>query len=387
MSDAPFDREIINVRERPLSSDINQVESYAQQRLLEWIFHAGLKRGLGASDVTTGMETGLLGDSFKVREQDPVALAVDITKGIGLIRDDSALDSDIGGIVNVNDLARLKPVVLEADQAVTLDPADGTFDRIDIIEIAPDRRYIDATSRDILDPVTGLFGSTPVDKTLTYTLDGRVGSAGALGINYIAGTPSGSPAVPATTAGYVKIAQILVPTSAADVDGLEISDFRPILPFPYSSFDVLGEIVLDNDFTSVTSSKISAPPGVSAGFEIGATGDGSNVVFWVFLGDASLWEKFSTAKVGTRIIGGLPVESRVLASSGPATADIGISGGEQSIFNSAAFHPGAVKLGLASTAWRETFQIVERNGSGTIVSPSVAGGDNKITVRFHFQRV
>lgn len=228
MANNPFDRTVINPRERPLSQDINQAQSehdYTLRAFLQQLFSVR-NAALIDSSVPT---TGFVGDSYKVRVSSPAALSVQVSAGYGFRYDPSDLPTDIGGALALDDRSAYKPLVLLAPQTIAVPAADPVNARIDIVEVAQDRRAQDPASRDILDPTTGVFTPNLVNKILAFNQDGRTSVNGAAKINYKTGTPAGSPVAPAVTAGYTKIAEVDVPALATAVNLGQIRDLRTIL--------------------------------------------------------------------------------------------------------------------------------------------------------------
>lgn len=263
MANNPLDQEIINVRERPLSNDINLVGSYASQSM-RFIMRHLFSRRTSIADALSSPTTGFIGDGFWVRESAPAALTVTLRPGLGWLDVPGDVPIDIDGVSGLNDLERYKPAVLSAAQTLTIAVADPVNPRIDIVEIKLDRRRADSTSRDVLNPATGVFAPDTVEKTLEFSLDGRTGNvttpvASTAGISVVAGTPGAVPVAPPTTAGYVKIAEILVDALAATITENRIIDYRDLLYGP------MGHIVGVRTFTDIGAntsslSALQAPP-------------------------------------------------------------------------------------------------------------------------------
>lgn len=226
MANLPFDRTILNVRERALSSDINQAESQLDYSLRFALQHLFAK--------PAGFSTGFLGAAYKAVPNSPAGMSVLVSAGLGLANSPADVPSAIGGIVGLDDLCAIKPLVLNAPQTFAV-PANGSGNpRIDIIEVKVDRRAENPTSRLIYNAGTGAFDPTSVNKTLAFSHDGRLGTvadpaSSTAGLSYKTGTPAGVPVAPATTAGYVKIAEINVAAGATSITASEIVDRRPLL--------------------------------------------------------------------------------------------------------------------------------------------------------------
>jgi hypothetical protein len=224
MANDPFNREIYNVRERPLSTDNNYMQTFSDRSLRDFI------RALLAPTPST-VVTGFLNQSFKVIQSGP-SMNVIIQPGLGFIDAAGDVPTVIGGVTGLDDPASLKPLPLSAAQTIAIDAAHATLDRIDIIEVNYDRRAQDPTSRDILNPATGVFAPGLVNKVLAWYLDGRTGRVvtpadSTTGIGYKVGVAAGSPSAPPTTAGYVKIAEIYVTAAHTSIVTGDITDTRP----------------------------------------------------------------------------------------------------------------------------------------------------------------
>lgn len=239
MPDEAFSRVVINPRERPLSSDINQLQSEEARTLREVLRAIYLRHALAADTVNSSFQpvSGFLGDGFFAVAGG--ALTHTLKAGIGFIFDSGLTASDIGGVSKVDDRNPYYPVYLSTDQNITSPAAPGIgLERVDIIEVTLDRRLQDNSSRDVLNSGTGIFDPTLELKTLAFAMDGRTGvvtspSNSTTGISLKAGTPqaagtySANPAtgVPTTSPGYVRIAVILVTNAGAVVQG-DVRDER-----------------------------------------------------------------------------------------------------------------------------------------------------------------
>ena len=297
MADKPFDREVINQRERPLSSDINTGWSYGDKALRYLIDVAHRWQSVNSAD-PTGLTplSGFIGDSFRVLPQSPAAMEVRITDGLGFLVDAAQNATDIGsgltpGVLGVDDDQRMHPLPLSAEQTISVPAADPVNDRIDIVEVKLDRRLQDPTSRQVLDPSTGLFSALSVNKTLAFDLAGRTGvntggGNSTTGIAYKTGTPAGAPVAPATSAGYVKIAEVLVDAASTTVPQNKIKDVRPIL-----APDGVRRISLRASAPSSLNAQpdvldVIGPPGIRA-CVLFVSGGAQVTQWWIFGGDLS----------------------------------------------------------------------------------------------------
>ncbi len=229
MSNNPFDRTIINPREKPLSEDVN-------------IYLAQLDRALrffakSLFSTTTGSPvSGFSQGGFRAVESGPQAMSVELKAGLGFQDLPGDTPTDIDGILGLNDLESYKPLVLTADLTIPVPTAPtAPNSRIDIIEVRADRLTTDNQSRQVFDNAANAFAATPVDKTLEFLLDGtKLGtvvspadSTAAVSLKQgVAGTPG---VAPAATSGYIKIAEIFVDGDVVLIEQADITDFRPQL--------------------------------------------------------------------------------------------------------------------------------------------------------------
>ena len=265
MADRVFDRTIINPLEKPLSSDINQIQSQQDRtlrRILERLFSSAIS---GTNDRAYGSRSGFLGDSFKVRPTSPTGMNVLVTRGVGFIYNPSDEPVAIGGILGLDDRSGYKPLMLEADQTIAVPPNTSGATRYDIIEVCYSRRAENNSSRMILDPIAQQFSSAGVNKTLAVANDGRIGQVASpanstADISYKTGGSS-SAARPAVTAGYVKIADVVVVNGATHITPNCIGQERSILT-PDNHMHVRGKITINVADGTATALSYDAPPGV-----------------------------------------------------------------------------------------------------------------------------
>lgn len=282
MADEAFSRTVINARERPLSSDINQLQSEESRTLREALRALFLPHNALANEVNSSFQpvSGFLGDGFFVAAGG--ALTHTMRAGLGLIYDAGSPANDIGAVSKVDDRNPYYPVYLSAPQVISSPAAPGVgLERLDIIEVALDRRLQDSSSRDVLDTGTGVFTPTLVLKTLAYALDGRTGvvnspASSTTGIGLKAGTTQsagtfagsgGVTGIPATTAGYTRVAVILVTNTGAVVQG-DVRDDRVLLaPNGVHNLGV-GIVQVPGSPNDVIT--LNVPPTWPAGFRIAA---------------------------------------------------------------------------------------------------------------------
>ena len=266
MADQSFDRTILNVREKPFSSDINQAESQAD-RGLRW-----MARVMGSYRPATGLASAgsvpgsaFVGDGLQVNAENPATMNVVLGAGLGFQDDPASVPADIGGIIGLSDLERWKPLPLTAAKTLPIPAADPGNPRIDIVEVQYLRAVGNPQSREILDIGTGIFTSGLVDKTLGFSLDSVVPSInGASAINYKTGVAAGVPVAPAFTAGYIKLAEIVFEAAAVSVSALKVKDKR--LVYAPNGVHKVGVTCTVNPTTGlfVGTPSVNAPPGFLA---------------------------------------------------------------------------------------------------------------------------
>jgi hypothetical protein len=288
MANEPFDRTIINVRERPLSSDINQAESQLDRGLREVCYRLFAHRSGLYQDWLGTMTAGFVGDSFLV-SADGSTMNVYLSAGVGFQYNAADAASSIGGVVGLDDLSPLKPLLLAAQKTVAVPASDPVNERIDIVEVKYNRASGNPLSRDVLNTGTGAFVSTLVNKTLTFALDNAgVSYDGTAPINYKVGTPAGSPVAPSVTAGYVKIAEVRVPAASAAVFPNRVSDYRQLaVPDGVVRASMRFSLTVATGAIDTSDVLIAAPPGVKMAVMQGTFGAMNAGIVYVWGG--RLW--------------------------------------------------------------------------------------------------
>lgn len=326
MSDAPFDRTNIGLRERPVSGDLNQI----QGQLYRAIMHqAGYMLAVATNASSAAQpKTGFMHDGCRVVPSSPMAMSVVVTPGFGVIYDPSDLPTGIGAtdLEKVDDLSPFKPAPLVAPVTFAVPAAPGSPNsRIDIIEVRTARRLGSAVTRRQLDSLTEEFVDHLFFKSLEYTLDGQTGvvsspTASTAALSYKVGVAGNPGLVPATTPGYTKIAEILVPTGTTSIGRTNIVDRRPVLNpagvVMASARFSLAWVASGGDpnigTTTVTLFSVTAPPGVEFAFDITERGvrpagsqQRAQVVVHVFGGEiASASSLFELTNLGfTNVVG------------------------------------------------------------------------------------
>jgi len=354
MATNPFERVIINRRERPLSGDINEAQSQIDHAIRELAMRMFQGRTAAANDSALTPLTGFVGEALKVRPSNPASMVVRLPSGLGFMYDAASWSSGIDGI---DDLCPWKPIVLMSDLTITIGTAPGSPNsRYDIIEVINKRVATDSASRDVLNETTGIFDPTIVQKTLSpILLSSDIGTVVAPAdsttpIGYKKGiASSGTPAVPATTSGYTKIAQILVGSGVSTIDADVIQDLRKML-YPGNVLDFSAVVSMPTASTTVpTLSAVQAPPGVQA-VAVGTAFANGQVTLYVFGGNFDVTEP---PAVVVGITGGIP-SAVVQAQGNPSFTTIdssmqtAIAGVNASTATKVAIGRPVLKIPLAS---------------------------------------
>jgi hypothetical protein len=264
----PYDRVNLGLRERPVSSDFNRLQSQADR---------ALRDTLGALfSSRNGPGDGFIGSGFQVVPTSPVAMSVQVSAGMGMLYVPLDVPTDIGStdLEAVDDRSAFKPVYLAAPAIFTVPTAPGLgLSRIDIIEVRHDRRLDDPVTRRQLDTVTETFLDHQFYKTLTWALDGRTGtvtsptsSTAAIGYKTGAAAATGAEVEPSVTSGYVQIARINVGPSVTTIPAGSIADKRKLLGSGGSvAASLRYRVQWNSGDPIVTIESHIAPPGVSMG--------------------------------------------------------------------------------------------------------------------------
>lgn len=246
MSNAPFDRVVINPREKPLSEDIDRAQSQLDRSLrllVEQLF----------SETTGIANDGFLQGGFKVVEQSPLGMFVRVKRGLGFMSQGDQVASNINGVSGLDDRHAYKPMVLNGDVVFTVPVAPvAPNTRIDIIEVKASFLVGDPSTRQVLNETSGQFEPDSVNKTLSHILDTQTGTVvspapSTQALSYKQGVVANPGLAPATTSGYIKIAEIAVGSSVASIGNGDITDFRALLinnPFANIELSDASGIVL-----------------------------------------------------------------------------------------------------------------------------------------------
>jgi hypothetical protein len=258
MADTLFDRTVFNPRERPLSTDQNQLQSQLAAGQFDILERMMMPRA--ASSLLQGGSIVFHAGGFA-----PVALSgmtLALVPGVGMVRDPTMIGT-VGGISGVNDTTTCYPLYLAAAQSFAVPTANATNPRIDIIEVKLDRRLENPLTRDVFDPALEVFNPTLLNKTLAYGQYNRTSINGSGSLNYKTGTPAGSPTAPTVTSGYYKIAEVYVGAGVTSITQRNIADWRRIAGQPMFS----ARVIVHNDV--VTTPKLQVADVVcTPGFNI-----------------------------------------------------------------------------------------------------------------------
>lgn len=300
--DAPFDRYTIP-KEATAQSDRVNTQFGQSDRSLRFLIEHLL--GGRASDASPAAQfrAQFVGNGFRVAAVNPAAMQVTVAAGLGFNYDLTDAPTDIGApdYNGVSDLAPVKPLPLVAPVTFNVPAAPaGPNTRIDIIEVRTDRQQTDTDLVSVFDEATESFVPNSRTNTMAFALDGETGQVNApansvAGLSYKVGVAANPGVAPATTAGYVKIAEIDVGSGVVTITDSNIRDTRVIAA-------LLGVVRASIQFRLqwtggapvVTVDSVVAPPGV----RIGA---------WPDTGGRS--------KANVYVVGGVPTKATFQASA------------------------------------------------------------------------
>ena len=268
MANEAFDRVLIRSKERPLSSDINTLQSQMDRALREVALQLFTARAAGGTETPGTTPSGFIGGGLKVRASATPGLSIRVAAGLGFLYAPGDLQTALDGVLGADDLSKYKPLPLLVEttiSGITAGPPTGF--RYDIVEARVNRVAGNPLSRDTLDTVTGLFVSGNVNKTLAFTLDGSTGvvtdpAASTAALSYKMGINNG--AEPSVTAGYVKLATIysLNGNMVGSITRANIIDRRDVL-VPYGMMPFSASFSVPSGASAPpTSVLLDAPPGI-----------------------------------------------------------------------------------------------------------------------------
>lgn len=231
-----FSRTIINPRERPLSRDVNQLQTEHDRTVRDLLAQLFGHRVSATSDART-VTDGFIGDAFKVRPKSPAAMAVVVAKGTGFQANTNVSDTDIDSIGGLDNKAELNPIHLTSDFEFTVPTApSGGQARIDIIMVKAQYTRTTNESRDVLNETTGVFEAQMLAKTFSWDVGSSTetinnGDTPTAALVYKKGTAatSGTEVAPSTDSGYIRIGAVRVGTSVTSIAANKLVDNRRIL--------------------------------------------------------------------------------------------------------------------------------------------------------------
>jgi hypothetical protein len=226
LSNLPYDRTIHHPLEKPLADDINLLISELDRT-----------QRFYAKSLYNSLDT-FIGNGFKVVAQSPAALAINVSIGLGYQNNPADLvtgiDGGAGAVLGLNDLESYKPMPLLSVQTFAVPAAPGGPNtRVDIIEAKAERLVTNPLPKQKLNTITGAFDPATLNKTLQWALDGRTGTvtspAGSTApLSYKVGVVGNPGVAPATTTGYIKIAEVYVGSAVTTIVDANIVDYRPL---------------------------------------------------------------------------------------------------------------------------------------------------------------
>jgi hypothetical protein len=291
MANQPFDTTIINPLERPKSSDINAAQSELHRDILEYLYRA-YETSSGSGGLGVYFRSGFVGAGFSVQPTSPESGSVVIKAGLGFLA--GTPESNVNGIVGLNDLSPYKPVLMSQDKTISIPNnfASAGKCRRDAIYVRATRQLTDATPSDVYSVSSGVFTSQTINKTMSFDLYNQTmqviaagsGTTWTSGIVYAKGievsyTNADSWLNATITSapgffGYVRLAVIniepidILPFSKT-FSAYSIADWRELL-FANGVLDVVGSATLGgaDAFTSTPAQfsnvKIRTPSGARA---------------------------------------------------------------------------------------------------------------------------
>jgi hypothetical protein len=213
-------RVIINTRERAVSDDINQAQTFVAQTHQETLRALYGDRRMAPSRAYPGVTAPYPSpipantcphDVF-------TGLMVRPDLGASLLIDPGTVGYNSPGQGGVDDsnyiITRSEGVT--STGVLTFTANGGGSTRIDIVECQPQEILTQTSSRDIYDPITGLFTPAIVEKVRESRLTFRIVTGGASGIRNI-------------NSSWIPLAVIFVPPGAAGFTQCDVFDVRPLV--------------------------------------------------------------------------------------------------------------------------------------------------------------
>lgn len=170
----PFDRTIINTRERPYNSDLHQAQSQAYDALLRTIRAVTVGRA-GVSDrgeeaaLTNESDTRFFSDGFLVQAAGPGKISIRPGLGLGY----GAEAASYKGIGGLDFRSTTAPAVLSKAVSFAVPPTNPGFSRRDIVQVRIGPYLTDPSLRLTYDPIQEDFLQGEY-KTVSFDLAERL---------------------------------------------------------------------------------------------------------------------------------------------------------------------------------------------------------------------
>lgn len=324
MADAPFDRSNIGYLSKPISDDHNRQASQ-NARTMAYLVAQLLGGRATHQSQALALRDIFHGNGFAVVASNPAALNVRVTAGLGWHYLPADLASSVGApdLIGVDDLAELKPILLLADHVFATPTAPaGPNTRIDIVEVRADRQLVDSETRRKFNETTGAFDPHAYYTTLSYKLDGLVETINAPAnatqpLAYKVGVAANPGVAPATSPGYIKLAEINVGSAVATLNDSVIVDRRKLAgPGGVVRASLSFRLEWNGGAPIVTTLRANMPPGIRYGIDAEASKSAARI----YIAGGEITHATAVAKVRgyTFVVGAtqayLPVELPILLS-------------------------------------------------------------------------
>lgn len=191
-------RRTLNDGQELIYQDLNDLQALKEQEFYDRVLFQMLQK----------VENSFFGTSFKAVFVD--ATNVSLNAGLGMQTDATVAATE----------PQKRPIFSATSQTVTVADPDGVNDRIDKIVVKSTRVVTGTDTRKYKATIGGSVTSTVFNVKDDWTSDVLV----------VTGTPSGSPVAPATPAGYIVLATVLVHAVTGLGGQVDITDARTLMP-------------------------------------------------------------------------------------------------------------------------------------------------------------
>jgi hypothetical protein len=216
----------LNDGQELIYQDLNKMSARLERELYDRVWYETLLR----------VQNAFFQDGLLVSYVGAATLSVNA--GLGFQTDNTQLDPE----------PTKRPVFNSAAQNVALSPADAALDRIDIVCVQAARANVLTETRKYKDPSTGAISN----QSLVTESDWQCA------LQVVAGTPNASPAVPATPAGWIKLAEVRVHAVTGVTGSGDLTDRRAKLPVGGDIvFNTLGKLRMTAGATTPLSQLLS----------------------------------------------------------------------------------------------------------------------------------